>query len=144
MQKLLLLGDEAIAQAALDAGISGIYAYPAHHLLKLWNTYKYQKSSRQQRTSSVVCQRKNSLRSSDRNVVCRQTCHRMYEARRIKCCCRCIYECRHHRYPTEDLSYFLPMTQACTHLKMNKIQDIMDSLLLFPYSNHPINKKLTI
>ncbi|MFA7135795.1 MAG: indolepyruvate ferredoxin oxidoreductase, partial [Bacteroidales bacterium] len=28
MGKQLLLGDEAIAQAALDAGISGIYAYP--------------------------------------------------------------------------------------------------------------------
>ncbi len=28
MQKLLLLGDEAIAQAALDAGMSGLYAYP--------------------------------------------------------------------------------------------------------------------
>ena len=28
MEKLLLLGDEAIAQAALDAGISGVYAYP--------------------------------------------------------------------------------------------------------------------
>ncbi len=28
MQKSLLLGDEAIAQAAIDAGISGIYAYP--------------------------------------------------------------------------------------------------------------------
>ncbi|HEY9115304.1 MAG TPA: thiamine pyrophosphate-dependent enzyme [Bacteroidales bacterium] len=28
MKKLLLLGDEAIAQAALDAGISGVYAYP--------------------------------------------------------------------------------------------------------------------
>ena len=28
MQKILLLGDEAIAQGALDAGISGIYAYP--------------------------------------------------------------------------------------------------------------------
>ncbi len=28
MQKLLLLGDEAIAQAALDAGISGMYGYP--------------------------------------------------------------------------------------------------------------------
>ena len=25
---MMLLGDEAIAQAALDAGISGIYAYP--------------------------------------------------------------------------------------------------------------------
>jgi indolepyruvate ferredoxin oxidoreductase alpha subunit len=28
MQKMMLLGDEAIAQAALDAGMSGIYAYP--------------------------------------------------------------------------------------------------------------------
>ena len=28
MQKVLLLGDEIIAQAAIDAGISGIYAYP--------------------------------------------------------------------------------------------------------------------
>ena len=28
MEKLLLLGDEAIAQAALDSGMSGMYAYP--------------------------------------------------------------------------------------------------------------------
>ncbi|HLN52570.1 MAG TPA: thiamine pyrophosphate-dependent enzyme [Lentimicrobium sp.] len=28
MQKLLLLGDEAIAQAAIDAGVTGVYAYP--------------------------------------------------------------------------------------------------------------------
>ena len=28
MQKLLLLGDEAIARAAIDAGFSGMYAYP--------------------------------------------------------------------------------------------------------------------
>ncbi len=28
MEKLLLLGDESIAQGALDAGISGVYAYP--------------------------------------------------------------------------------------------------------------------
>jgi len=28
MQKLLLLGDEAIAQGAIDSGLSGIYAYP--------------------------------------------------------------------------------------------------------------------
>jgi len=28
MQKLLLLGDEAIAQGAIDAGLSGCYAYP--------------------------------------------------------------------------------------------------------------------
>ena len=28
MEKVLLLGDEAIAQGAIDAGLSGIYAYP--------------------------------------------------------------------------------------------------------------------
>lgn len=28
MERLLLMGDEAIAQAAIDAGISGVYAYP--------------------------------------------------------------------------------------------------------------------
>lgn len=28
MQKLMLLGDEAIAQGAIDAGLSGVYAYP--------------------------------------------------------------------------------------------------------------------
>lgn len=28
MEKLMLLGDEALAQGALDAGISGVYAYP--------------------------------------------------------------------------------------------------------------------
>ncbi|MDK2910853.1 MAG: indolepyruvate ferredoxin oxidoreductase, alpha subunit [Bacteroidales bacterium] len=28
MQKMILLGDEAIAQGAIDAGLSGIYAYP--------------------------------------------------------------------------------------------------------------------
>ena len=28
MNRLLLLGDEAIAQAAIDAGLSGMYAYP--------------------------------------------------------------------------------------------------------------------
>jgi indolepyruvate ferredoxin oxidoreductase alpha subunit len=28
MEKLLLLGDEAVAQGALDAGLSGVYAYP--------------------------------------------------------------------------------------------------------------------
>ena len=28
MAKTLFLGDEAVAQAALDAGLSGVYAYP--------------------------------------------------------------------------------------------------------------------
>jgi len=31
MKKELLLGDEAIAQGAIDGGLSGIYAYLEHH-----------------------------------------------------------------------------------------------------------------
>ena len=42
MSKQLLLGDEAIAQAALDAGLSGVYT-PTPVLLpqKLQNTFKW-------------------------------------------------------------------------------------------------------
>ena len=32
MSKQLLLGDEAIAQAALDAGLSGVYALSLIHI----------------------------------------------------------------------------------------------------------------
>ena len=40
MEKHLFLGDEAIAQAAIDAGISGVYAYPGTLLLKSQNISK--------------------------------------------------------------------------------------------------------
>lgn len=41
MSKQLLLGDEAIAQAALDAGLSGVYAYPVLLQLRLLNISKW-------------------------------------------------------------------------------------------------------
>jgi len=34
MQKLMLLGDEAIAQGAIDAGITAIYAYPGNNRIR--------------------------------------------------------------------------------------------------------------
>lgn len=40
MSKQLLLGDEAIAQAALDAGLSGVYAIPALLLRKSPNIFR--------------------------------------------------------------------------------------------------------
>jgi indolepyruvate ferredoxin oxidoreductase alpha subunit len=40
MDKQLLLGDEAIAQAALDAGLSGVYAYPGTPSTELLNTFR--------------------------------------------------------------------------------------------------------
>ena len=38
MSKKILLGDEAIAQAAMDAGISGAYAYPGKERIKIDKT----------------------------------------------------------------------------------------------------------
>ena len=46
MRKLLLLGDESIAQGAIDGGISGFYAYPgtpSTEIMNMCNTPKMQK-----------------------------------------------------------------------------------------------------
>jgi indolepyruvate ferredoxin oxidoreductase alpha subunit len=75
MQKLLLLGDEAIAQAALDAGISGIYAYPGTPSTEIMENVQASKQAKKQHPSSMVGQRKNRHRSCHRNVIYRQTCH---------------------------------------------------------------------
>lgn len=46
MQKKLLLGDEAIAQAAIDAGLSGIYAYPGTPSTEISEYVQHSKSAR--------------------------------------------------------------------------------------------------
>ncbi|MBW6489914.1 MAG: indolepyruvate ferredoxin oxidoreductase [Lentimicrobium sp.] len=51
MQKLLLLGDEAIAQGALDAGLSGIYAYPGTPSTEIT---EYVMKSKEAKTGKVV------------------------------------------------------------------------------------------
>jgi len=50
MQKLLLLGDEAIAQGAIDAGLSGIYAYPGTPSTEIT---EYVQSSKQARELNI-------------------------------------------------------------------------------------------
>ncbi len=48
MQKLLLLGDEAIAQGALDAGISGVYAYPGTPSTEITEYIQHAKTAREE------------------------------------------------------------------------------------------------
>lgn len=52
MEKLLLLGDEAIAQGALDAGLSGIYAYPGTPSTEIM---EYVQRSKQAKENNVFC-----------------------------------------------------------------------------------------
>ncbi|MDE5703280.1 MAG: indolepyruvate ferredoxin oxidoreductase, partial [Bacteroidales bacterium] len=47
MQKLLLLGDEAIAQGALDAGLSGVYAYPGTPSTEITEYIQHNKEARE-------------------------------------------------------------------------------------------------
>ncbi len=53
MQKLLLLGDEAIAQAALDAGLSGIYAYPGTPSTEITEFVQHSKQAKQDKVHST-------------------------------------------------------------------------------------------
>ncbi len=52
MDKLLLLGDEAIAQAAMDAGLSGVYAYPGTPSTEIT---EYIQSSPKSKTDHIHC-----------------------------------------------------------------------------------------
>ncbi len=51
MQRLLLLGDEAIAQAAIDAGLSGVFSYPGTPSTEIT---EYIRSSREAREKGIV------------------------------------------------------------------------------------------
>jgi indolepyruvate ferredoxin oxidoreductase, alpha subunit len=53
MQRLLLLGDEAIAQGALDAGLSGIYAYPGTPSTEITEFVQSSKQAKQDHVHST-------------------------------------------------------------------------------------------
>jgi len=52
MQKLLLLGDEAIAQGAIDAGMSGIYAYPGTPSTEITEYVQHSKEAKERNIHS--------------------------------------------------------------------------------------------
>ncbi|MBI5218679.1 MAG: indolepyruvate ferredoxin oxidoreductase [Bacteroidia bacterium] len=52
MQKLLLLGDEAIAQGAIDGGMSGIYAYPGTPSTEITEYVQHSKQAREKKIHS--------------------------------------------------------------------------------------------
>lgn len=54
-KKLLLLGDEAVAQGALDAGISGVYAYPGTPSTEITEYIQSSKSAKERGVHSLWC-----------------------------------------------------------------------------------------
>jgi indolepyruvate ferredoxin oxidoreductase, alpha subunit len=53
MEKLLLLGDEAIAQSAIDSGLSGIYAYPGTPSTEILEYVHKSKDARERKIHST-------------------------------------------------------------------------------------------
>jgi indolepyruvate ferredoxin oxidoreductase alpha subunit len=51
MKKILLLGDEAIGQGAIDGGISGIYAYPGTPSTEIMEFIQRSKQAKEKKNS---------------------------------------------------------------------------------------------
>ena len=79
MSKQLLLGDEAIAQAALDAGLSGVYAYPGTPSTEITEYIQ---------TAPITAEQNGSC---FRYVICRKTGISLHETCRYECSCRLFY-----------------------------------------------------
>ena len=82
MNKLLLLGDEAIAQAAIDAGLSGVFAYPGTPSTEIT---EYIQDSKQARELGI--RRKNCYGSRNRYVIRREKSNVLLQTRWNECCC---------------------------------------------------------
>ncbi|MCL2027571.1 MAG: thiamine pyrophosphate-dependent enzyme [Bacteroidales bacterium] len=78
MKKALLLGDEAIAQAALDAGISGVYAYPGTPSTEIAT---YIQNSQQAKDGKV-----HSIWSANEKTAMETAIGMSYAGKRALCC----------------------------------------------------------
>jgi len=88
MEKHLFLGDEAIAQAAIDAGISGVYAYPGTPSTEITEFIQHPPLAREKGIHSRWnTNEKNSFGNSLRHELCRKKSTLLYEACGPKCGC---------------------------------------------------------
>ena len=97
MSKQLLLGDEAIAQAALDAGLSGVYAYPGTPSTEITEYIQMAPITTEQNIHNRWCANEKTAMEAalgmsfvgKRALVCMK--------RRYECSCRLFCQLCHHR-----------------------------------------------
>ena len=97
MSKLLLLGDEAIGQAALDAGISGVYAYPGTPSTEVMEYVQHSKQAMEGNVHRSWSTNEKTAMEAAIGMSYAGKSHRMYETCGLKCCGRSIYELCNHR-----------------------------------------------
>ncbi len=105
MQKVLL-GAEAIAQGAIDGGMSGVYAYPGTPSTEITEYIQSNKYAREQKLHSMwSTNEKTAMESAlgmayagKRAMVCMKHVG-------LKCSCRLFYECSYYRGKWRIINY---------------------------------------
>lgn len=95
--KKLLLGDEAIAQGALDAGLSGVYAYPGTPSTEITEYIQMSPLAKERGVHSRWSTNEDSDGGSTGHVVHGKACFGLYEACRTERMCRSFCECGYDR-----------------------------------------------
>ena len=96
MEKILLLGDEAIAQGFIDAGGSAINSYPGTPSTQITEYVIKSKQAKELGIRANWCA--NEKTAFYRCGIRWQTCHDVYETRGSERLRRPLYECSHYRH----------------------------------------------
>ena len=97
MDNLLLLGDEAIAQGGIDAGMSGIYAYPGTPSTEITEYIQASKEASQKGIRSSWSANEKTAYEAALGMSYAGKRSGLHETCGPECCCRCLYEFSHHR-----------------------------------------------
>ena len=130
MQKLLL-GDEALAQGAIDGGLSGVYAYPGTPSTEIT---EYIQDSKQAKDRKI-----RSDWSANEKLQWRAALGMSYAGKRSMSCMKHVgmnvaADCFMNAAVTGVNGGMLTVAaddQECTHHRMSKIVDILQNLRLF-------------
>ena len=144
MKKQLLLGAEAIALAAIDAGISGVYAYPGTPSTEITEYIQRSKVAKL-----------NGVRS--RWAVNEKTAYEAalgmsYAGKRSLVCMKHVglnvaadaFMCSASPEFMEDWWWSLPTTRRCTRRKTSRIPAHMDALPMFRFLSLRTSRKPTM
>ena len=95
MNKHLFLGDEAIAQGALDAGLSGVYAYPGTPSTEITEYIQISPEAKNNTIHTRWCT--NEKTAMEAALGMSYIGKRALETCRNERCRRCVYQCRNDR-----------------------------------------------
>jgi indolepyruvate ferredoxin oxidoreductase alpha subunit len=126
--KELLTGNEAIAQAAYDAGVQFASAYPGTQAQRYWKIFLLIKISMPNgHRMKVAMEGAIGASYAERG-------NRIHETRRAECCGRPVfYQCLYGSHA--GLVVVTRMNPGCTRLRMSRTTDVMLIMQTFPCLN---------